>query len=484
MNLLFVYIIMQLIWFRQDLRIHDHAALWHATQADSCIALVVLSPKQWQLHDDAVIKIDFYLRQLQELKTKLNSKNIPLIVLNIDLWSDLPQHILKLCQQHQIQSLHANIELGVNELKRDAEIQHLLEKNKIDFELYHDRTIFPVGSIRNKSDQPYQVFGAFKKQCYEKLSISLPACYPPIEAQSPISQHEDFERPISSLSEFYPNRHISHDLQQIWHVSEASAWQLLDDFIHDHVQHYQQERDFPALNSTSKLAAYLNIGILSIRQCLHALFRHSHGYMEFENDGQQIWLDELLWREFYQHILFDYPRVSKHLPFKLNTQKLIWRDATHDLVAWQNGQTGIPIVDAGMRQLLATGWMHNRVRMICAMFLTKNLLIDWRLGEAWFMQHLIDGDLAANNGGWQWCASTGTDSAPYFRIFNPASQSQKFDANGDYIRQWVPELSHLDAKHIHEPYAKNPQLELNYPKPIVDLKSSRIRAIDAFKHLA
>ena len=185
-----------------------------------------------------------------------------------------------------------------------------------------------------------------------------------------------------------------------------------------------------------------------------------------------------------QHILFDYPQVSKHLPFKANTQKIVWRDAPEDLIAWQQGQTGIPIVDAGMRQMLKTGWMHNRVRMICAMFLSKNLLIDWRLGEAWFMQHLIDGDLAANNGGWQWCASTGTDSVPYFRIFNPISQSQKFDADGNYIRKWVPELAHLDAKQIHEPYAKNKMLKLNYPKPIVDLKSSRIRAIEAFKNLA
>ena len=169
------------------------------------------------------------------------------------------------------------------------------------------------------------------------------------------------------------------------------------------------------------------------------------------------------------------------MPFKINTQNIPWRDAPDDLKAWQTAQTGIPIVDAGMRQMLATGWIHNRVRMIVAMFLCKNLLIDWRQGEQWFMQHLIDGDLAANNGGWQWCASTGTDSVPYFRIFNAVFQSQKFDADGDYIRQWVPELAHLDAKTIHEPYAKNPNMQLKYPKPIVDLKSSRIRAIEAFK---
>lgn len=473
---------MQLIWFRQDLRIHDHAALWHATQVGSCIALVILSPQQWQKHHDAAIKIDFYLRQLNELKQQLKAKNIPLILQTIDHWDHVPTAVLHLCKTHHIQRVHANIELGFNEQQRDQNTQQHLQHNDIAFECYHDRTIFPTRSIRNKTGQPYQIFGAFKKQCYEKLSISLPSYYPPIEAQSALKTHPDFETHIPHLSDICKHT-ISTELQQMWPVSEIYAWQLLDEFIQDRVAHYHQERDFPNLNATSQLAAYLNISILSIRQCLHALFRHAYGDFDFQNEGQRIWLDELLWREFYQHILVDYPHVSKNLPFKLETTALQWRDAPEDLHAWQYGQTGIPIVDAGMRQLLATGWMHNRVRMICAMFLSKNLFIDWRLGEAWFMQHLIDGDLAANNGGWQWCASTGTDAAPYFRIFNPISQSQKFDANGDYIRQWVPELAHLDAKQIHEPWAKHQNADLNYPQPIVDLKSSRIRAIEAFKTL-
>ena len=277
---------------------------------------------------------------------------------------------------------------------------------------------------------------------------------------------------------FYPEfKKNDHQLA----VGEAHALDVLNQFIEDQVEFYKVERDFPALKGTSQLSTYLNIGILSIRQCIQALFNAQQGYFKLDSEGQQTWLDELLWREFYQHILYDFQRVSKHLPFKKNTQKIQWRDAPEDLKDWQYGLTGVPIVDAGMRQMLATGWMHNRVRMIVAMFLSKNLLIDWRLGEQWFMQHLVDGDLAANNGGWQWCASTGTDSVPYFRVFNPISQSQKFDANGDYIRRWVPELAHLDAKSIHDPYAKNPNLKLNYPRPIVDLKQSRIRAIEAFK---
>lgn len=469
---------MQLIWFRQDLRIHDHAALWHATQQGPCIALAVLSPEQWQLHQDARIKTDFYLRRLKYLKQQLQQLNIPLIILNIPLWKDLAPEILNLCQTLKIESLHANIEVGVNELKRDAQVQQLLEQQQIKVELYHDRTLFPLGSIRNQSNQAYQVYSAFKKKCYERLILDVPTCYPEIETQDPIQLSTKL--PNVDLEKFSADYVVEH-AAQLWPAEDQAALDLLDDFIEDKMAHYKTDRDLPAVDGTSRLSPYLNIGVISVRQCMQALFQD--GYFQIEDVGQQTWLDELLWREFYLQTLFDFPRVSKHQPFKQNTNKIQWRNAPEDLAAWQQGQTGIPIVDAGMRQMLATGWMHNRVRMITAMFLCKNLLIDWRLGEAWFMQHLIDGDLAANNGGWQWCASTGMDAVPYFRIFNPVSQSLKFDPNGDYIREWVPELAHLDAKSIHEPYARNPDLQLDYPKPIVDLKASRVRAIEAFKQI-
>ncbi|WP_089604637.1 cryptochrome/photolyase family protein [Acinetobacter piscicola] len=465
----------QLIWFRQDLRIHDHAALWHAAQSGHVVALIILSPEQWKIHDDAPIKIDFYLRQIQQLKLSLETLNIPLIIRIVPLWKDIATEINQQCHELKIENVHANIECGVNELNRDFQVQ---KRSSRDLILYHDRTIFPIGSVRNKSNQPYQVFGAFKKYCYEQLSISIPQSYPVPTPQQTIEIA--ISSPIPSLQQL---GFKLDEMKQQWPVGEQYALGLLDDFIENKIFDYQTERDYPNHQTTSQLSAYLNIGILSIRQCLNAVFRAQQGHFHIDNVGQQTWLDELLWREFYQHILFDFPRVSKHLPFKTATQNIQWRHAPEDLKAWQIGQTGIPIVDAGMRQLLQTGWMHNRVRMIVAMFLTKNLLIDWRLGEQWFMQHLIDGDLAANNGGWQWCASTGTDSVPYFRIFNAVSQSQKFDAQGNYIRQWLPELAHLDAKTIHEPYAKNLDLNLNYPKPIVDLKQSRVRAIEAFKNI-
>ena len=472
----------QLIWFRQDLRIHDHAALWHATQAGPCLALVILSPAQWQRHDDAAIKIEFYLRQLQQLKQQLDQLNIPLMIQTIPLWKDLPDFFADLLQQLEIEHVYANVELGVNELKRDQAIQKRCNQQQKEFTLFHDRTLFPVASIRNQSNLPYQVFGAFKKTCYQRLQHGLPQCYPAPETQQKLTL--DFsmfqQSDIQQLQHDY-RQQIEHTHFTEWQVSEDYALNLLDQFIEEHLADYKTARDLPAVSGTSQLSAYLNIGIISIRQCLQALFRQQHGHFEIQSEGQQTWLDELLWREFYQHVLFDFPQVSKHLPFQSATKKIIWRDDPVALEKWQLGQTGIPIIDAGMRQLLATGWMHNRVRMICAMFLSKNLLIDWRKGEQWFMQHLIDGDLAANNGGWQWCASTGTDAVPYFRVFNPITQSQKFDPNGMYIRQWVPELAHLESKIIHEPYAKNQTLILDYPEPIVDLKHSRLRAIAAFK---
>lgn len=475
----------QLIWFRQDLRVRDHAALWHACQQGNSIALVILSPDQWKQHDDAPIKISFYLRQLKKLQEELAALHIPLVIQVIPYWKDIAKSISDFSKKYNIENVYANIEVGVNELKRDKTVQDTLNKDSKELFLFHDRTIFPLHSIRNKSEQPYQVFSAFKKVCYSKLDTSgLPQCYPLPNKQTkvPTDLLEVENTNLAEIEKLFCSS-ITTEQQDLWPVGESYALEQLDHFIEDSVSHYKVERDFPHITGTSKLSPYLNIGILSIRQCLQALFRSQHGNFHLTNEGQQTWLDELIWREFYQHILFDFPYVSKHVPFKKDTQKIQWNHNPEHLTAWQTGQTGIPIVDAGMRQLLKTGWMHNRVRMITAMFLCKNLLIDWRIGEQWFMQHLIDGDLAANNGGWQWCASTGTDAVPYFRIFNPISQSQKFDPNGDYIRTWVKELAHLDNKSIHDPYSANKSLQLNYPKPIVDLKETRLKAIETFKRI-
>src|SRR5690606_29218517 len=331
---------MHLIWFRQDLRIHDHAALWHATQQGSCIALAVLSPEQWKLHPVAQIKIDFYLRRLEVFKQQLVQLNIPLIILNIPFWRDLPTELLSLCQTLQIDTVHANIEVGVNELQRDARVQQTLEQQQIRVELYHDRTVFPLSSIRNQSNQPYQVYSAFKKKCYDRLHQKLPGCYPALQTQEPVTlapQLTSFDLQKFAADYFTAKYELDH-ATQLWPVEDQAAFDLLDDFIGDKMVHYQTERDLPVVDGTSRISPYLNIGMLSIRQCMQALFKD--GYFQIENPGQQTWLDELLWREFYLHTLFDFPRVSRHQPFKENTNHIQWRDAPEDLVAWQQGQTG------------------------------------------------------------------------------------------------------------------------------------------------
>lgn len=473
-----------LIWFRQDLRIDDNSALWHATENhQTTVALVIISPKQWHIHDDAICKINFYLRQLKVLRDQLAQLNIPLLIQHVDLWQDVPEHIAKLCEKLDISDLYVNAELGWNERIRDQHTEKVLAQEKIEMHQFQDRTLFPMQSLRTQSNGPYKIFGAFKRACYERLDPGLPSCFPSIKKQSQTTIPTDIKKQDIDLDQLIQDYAVSDHFTKLWPVGEDVALKQLQEFIQDDVEDYDSARDTPAIHGTSQLSAYLNIGVISIRQALNELFATQKGKFSFKNQGQQTWLDELLWREFYQHILYSFPQVSKHLPFKKDTQHIQWRDAEEDFTKWTQGKTGIPIVDAGMQQLLQTGWMHNRVRMITAMFLSKNLLIDWRKGEKWFMQHLIDGELAANNGGWQWSASTGTDSVPYFRIFNPVTQSQRFDPQGEYIKTWLPELKSLSAKDIHAPYSAKQKPSIDYPEPMVDLKSSRARAIDAFKNL-
>ncbi|MCE1271615.1 MAG: deoxyribodipyrimidine photo-lyase, partial [Acinetobacter sp.] len=263
----------QLIWFRQDLRIHDHAALWHAAQTGSCIAIVLLSPEQWQRHDDAPIKIEFYLRQLQELKKQLDSLNIPLIVQTIPLWNDIPQFFIRLLEHINFQNIYANIEVGVNELQRDANVQKLLNQHQKELVLLHDRTLFPFASIRNQSNLPYQVFGAFKKACYQRLQHALPQCYPVPNIQQPIKLDLSAlaQTDIYQLQVEYAEK-IKPPMTALWNVGESHAHNLLDHFIDQNLTDYKVSRDLPSISGTSQLSTYLNIGILSIRQCIQALF--------------------------------------------------------------------------------------------------------------------------------------------------------------------------------------------------------------------
>lgn len=470
---------MQLIWLRSDLRIDDNTALSAACERGPTVALWLASPGQWQAHDDAPCKVDFWLRNLRELRKALDKLHIPLLVRKIDTWDQAPAAVLDVCRRHDIDAVHWNDEYGIHEERRDAATRKLLDESEIQACSYLDQLLFRPGTILTRSGDYFQVFGQFKKVCLEHLHRSLPSLAPKVKAQKPldiasdpIPRHVDgFAKPARTLIDQWP-------------AGEAEAHTRLSRFLDETVEDYERLRDLPAKPGTSQLSAYLAAGVISPRQCLHAALSSNRGEFDSGNSGVQTWISELIWREFYKHILTGYPQVSRHRAFRAHTEALPWRDAPDDFKAWQEGRTGFPIIDAAMRQLLHCGWMHNRLRMIVAMFLSKNLLIDWRLGERHFMQHLIDGDLAANNGGWQWSASTGTDSVPYFRIFNPTSQSERFDPNGKFIKQWLPELADLDDKSVHQPYKAGDLFAgTKYPSPIIDLSSSRQRALEAFKHL-
>ena len=269
-----------------------------------------------------------------------------------------------------------------------------------------------------------------------------------------------------------------------WQIGEAAARDKCREFVASTVVDYREQRDLPHVEGTSRLSPHLHFGEISPRQIIHKLYL-AHDSVHEKNSGAETYAKEIVWREFAYHLLFHFPQTIEQ-PLDKRFDGFPWpRVSAANLKRWQQGMTGVPIVDAGMRQLWATGWMHNRVRMIVASFLVKNLLIPWQLGEQWFRDTLVDADLASNVMGWQWTAGCGADAAPYFRVFNPVLQGEKFDREGGYVKHWVPELAVLDRKFVHKPW-ELPEQEfaaLDYPQPIADLKLSRQRALDAFAEI-
>jgi len=463
------------VWFRRDLRLYDQPALAAACESGPALALFVVSPTQWEEHQEAHVKLDLWRRALINLQPALADRGVALKLLRVEQWHDLPDELLAFCQQHNITEIHCNREQGVHERRRDRACYTLLKSAGISMNAHNGQTLLEPGSLKTGSGGVYRVFSPFARACRARLRAE-PLSLTPIPKPQPLPANWTLD-PIDAV---WPEALPS--LAQLWPVDRASIEQRLSDFLNKHINEYETARNFPADPGTSKLSPYLTSGLLSPAECLNAALAFNQGELETGQEGIRSWINELIWREFYWHLLNGFPKLSMHQPLRAETSAVQWRDAPEDFEAWCEGRTGIPLVDAAMRQLLETGWMHNRLRMVVAMFLTKNLLIDWRHGEAFFMRHLIDGELAANNGGWQWSASTGADSAPYFRVFNPISQSQKFDTEGTFIRHWLPALSGLDNKSIHDPSATQRQ-SLGYPAAIVDLKSSRVRAIEAFKRL-
>ena len=467
-----------LVWFRRDLRIKDNSALHHASASASrspdggTIGLFIITPQQWQQHDDADVKVAFWIENLKCLSNSLQEKNIPLLIKVCETFDQVPDVIAKICKKHNCDSLFFNREYEVNELARDQAVVEQCQSSEITVSRFHDRIVAPPKEISTKDGRFYSVFTPYRKVWdtkFEEFSKVLAA--PKKQAAIKIEP--------SKIPKRVDGFDLSAGRPELYPAGEAEAAKRLKSF-RKQITDYNVARDLPAVDGTSGLSGCLAAGVVSPRQCLAAA-------KDRDDEGTQVWVSELTWRDFYTHVMVGFPKVSKHLPFKDKTNALDWRSSKKDFEAWAAGQTGYPIVDAGMRQLNQTGWMHNRLRMVTAMFLTKNLLIDWRLGEQYFMQHLIDGDLAANNGGWQWSASTGTDSVPYFRIFNPFSQSKRFDVDGEFIKAMCPELEPVPAKALHDLKKLSAAIkehEVDYPDYIVDYKKGRERALAAFKGLS
>lgn len=470
-----------LMWFRADLRTRDNTALHAACEAATggVLAVFTICPAQWRSHDWGDMKVGLLRRSLEDLRTKLQARNIALKVILADRFDGIENSLLRLATQHRCTALFINEEYEVNERARDARAAQAFVKAGLPVRSFHDQTVVPPGTLRTKEDKPYTVYSPYKRRWYEYYkSGNAPAALGlPRKQPEMVSTPDEIPR---QLGDFDPHA----DRSDLWKAGEDHALARLRAFVENRLQAYKDDRDMPAINGTSTLSPYLAIGAISPRQCIEAALDANQGRLDAGEKGPVHWMSEVIWREFYRQILVAFPRVCKHQPFNPRYD-IPWRagdDAHADFQAWQQGQTGYPIIDAAMRQLATTGWMHNRTRMAVAMFLTKDLLVDWRWGERHFMRSLVDADLANNNGGWQWSAATGTDAAPYFRIFNPISQSRKFDPQGQYIRRFVPELATLQGDDIHEPW-KHDSLYENpgYPRPIIDHAQARQRALKAFK---
>ncbi|MEQ3696321.1 MAG: deoxyribodipyrimidine photo-lyase [Pseudomonadales bacterium] len=456
----------QLVWFRNDLRTHDNPALSTALETNTPVSAVYVEVSQQ--HAASPHQRALKMHVLRELNRELAELGVTLQVCSVGTFQEAAQAVVRLATHHNCSGIYANRDCGIHEYQRD---QYVSDHFSGNVSFYGIDTVQPLGSITTGQGTMFKVFTPFKRAWLSRWNESL---------VQPI-------RPTSQLRPIAPSADVEDfTLSQLTQLPDVDVWlnpeQSLQDFVQLGASQYDEQRDFPAIEGTSKLSPHLAIGAISIQSCVRSLLRGRS--VADLNDGESVWLSELIWRDFYRHLMFAYPDISKNRAFQPYTDLIHWDNSEEHFQAWCEGKTGFPIVDAAMRCLNSTGWMHNRLRMVVASFLCKDLMIDWRWGEGYFMSVLIDGDFASNNGGWQWAASAGADAAPYFRIFNPIRQSQRFDVHGEFIRTWIPELRELPDKAIHEPHAwfeKN-QLTANYCSPIIDRSKSKDKVLTAFAH--
>lgn len=465
----------QLIWFRNDLRLRDNPtvvnALQNAGPQGRVYGLYLYSEEQWRRHDWAPMKVDLLRRHLQTLQQEAAEWGIELHLKGCRDWQTVPRVVRDFCAEHGISSVSFNREYPIHEQRRDRATQSWLDEQGISVSTFHGMLLVPP-ILRTQAGDYYKKFTPYYKSWLAHLrQTGLPQPYTKPERNSvavpSFPSHFD-----------YPERNSG-----AYVVGEDAAYQLLKSFVTERVSDYHHDRDLPAIHGTSRLSPYWELGVLSPVTAARLMQQYAPEFPDGLPDGAATWLSELAWREFYQHLMDAVPRLSYGKAFQEHTDAFAWSQNEEHFSAWCEGKTGYPIVDAGMRQLQQEGWMHNRVRMIVANFLVKDLHIDWRRGEQFFMRNLIDGSFPANNGGWQWSASTGTDAVPYFRVFNPTSQSKKVDPDGSYIRKYVKELANCPVKEIHAPAQWARAAQVDYPKPIVDHARARETFLNKFKAL-
>ncbi|MBI1305067.1 MAG: deoxyribodipyrimidine photo-lyase [Bacteroidetes bacterium] len=421
-------------WFRRDLRWYDNTSLYQAlSNSLQVLPVFIFDPENFNDNFND-LRADFIYKQLIRLNEEVKKQNK-----DAGIWvtSGNPLEILpEICRQHNVSVVYANREYEPHKITQEEKLRERLREDKIEFQLFNDHLILPPDRVKKSDGGIYQVFTPYSRQW-----------------RSAILNEEVHERPsdkfLNRLISLRNSLPVQSDLGLKNFEIDYPERNVKDDIF----KNYESNRDRVFVNGTSRLSVHLRYGTISPRK----LFRHTDAI-------SQKYSTELIWREFYASILFHFPEVVGRC-FKPEYENIPWRSDDDHLEKWKRGITGIPLVDAGMRELNNTGLMHNRVRMVVSSFLTKNLLIDWRYGEAYFAEKLLDFDLASNNGSWQWAAGCGVDAAPYFRVFNPISQQAKFDPQFKYIKKWVPEYG-----------------TLQYPKPIVDLKSSRQRCIEVYKN--
>ena len=459
-----------IIWFRQDLRLADNPALFEACKSNKILPIYIYDDKNQGEFEIGEAKKVWLHHSLSSLNEDLSN--------NLSFFKGSPKTIIEeLIVEFKIENVFWNRCYQPWQIKRDQQIKEFLNNKDINCESFNGSLLWEPWKVLKNDGTPFKVFTPYYKNgCLVNIEPRKPLDKPTLPKMVKSNKSSN----INGLN-LLPSLKWNSTIEEVWSFGEKKANEKLDYFLENGLNNYKKGRDFPASDFVSKLSPHLHHGEISPNQAWHAAKNKS------ESDDCYHFCSELGWREFSYYLLYHFPDLpNKNLQKKFDNFQ--WDKNKVLLEAWQKGQTGYPIIDAGMRQLYKTGWMHNRVRMIVGSFLVKNLLLHWHHGRDWFWDCLVDADLASNSAGWQWIAGCGADAAPYFRIFNPITQSQKFDPEGEYIREFVPEIKNLPNKFLFEPYEapegilKTHGIKLGetYPYPIVNLKESRLKALDTF----